>query len=433
MKAFKYLVAILLFNTVLATEIKINVDDKCQVTIVSTETTPDPGPVPAPDPDPVPIPAPAPNPTGTIYYVSNNLLGNDSNSGLSVDKPWKNYEHARIKFKSFNKGDSLLFERGGLFKAIGGRWTNHNSTAAEPVTVGAYGVGDRPKLLGTNRTNGFELNPGHNGAPQQGFIIRDLDISCDADSKSRRAIFLYNESNHVTIDNVKTHGCDIGVYAAYNGAGNQDSLSIINSQILNNIHQGFLGSGDNLLIENTVFDNNGSNTNRDHNLYINGQSKGTTIRGNTLTNSAQDNNGLCVGNPIVAHGVHENLLIEGNKITEDKAGQGCWGIDVSSGYSKVDNESFRNVIIKNNEITSVGNVSIHVTSCANCEIVGNIIDNDQTYYTRGILTEYPKSSNDASSSNITLKDNIIKASICVDNKLNSSAYKDISNNTCVLI
>ena len=51
-------------------------------------------------------------PVGASYYVSN--LGSDLNSGTSPSSPWQTIAH--VNAQSFNPGDSIFFEAGGLWR-----------------------------------------------------------------------------------------------------------------------------------------------------------------------------------------------------------------------------------------------------------------------------------------------------------------------------
>jgi hypothetical protein len=77
----------------------------------------------------------------TAYYVDC-AAGNDSNSGASVALAWKSL--AKANAAKLRPGDSLLLKRGcawtGPLKA---HW---NGTAAQPILIGAYGSGARPRI-----------------------------------------------------------------------------------------------------------------------------------------------------------------------------------------------------------------------------------------------------------------------------------------------
>lgn len=79
------------------------------------------------------------NDMGRIFYVSN--YGNDNNDGLSPENAWKTYYHVTAEAEELSFGDTVLFERDGIyrggFKLVSG------------ITYGAYGEGDKPRLYGS--------------------------------------------------------------------------------------------------------------------------------------------------------------------------------------------------------------------------------------------------------------------------------------------
>ena len=79
---------------------------------------------------------------GSTYFVSN-ATGNDANSGLSPNVP----------FKTLGKGMSVLFASNGPRRLLlnrGETWTVNNqflqNNRTGPYTIGAYGTGNRPKV-----------------------------------------------------------------------------------------------------------------------------------------------------------------------------------------------------------------------------------------------------------------------------------------------
>lgn len=71
---------------------------------------------------------------GTTYYVSNN--GNDENDGKSPETAWATLE--KVNSYIFEKGDLVLFERGGFWRGY--------VYAKSGVTYSAYGNGHKPKI-----------------------------------------------------------------------------------------------------------------------------------------------------------------------------------------------------------------------------------------------------------------------------------------------
>lgn len=75
------------------------------------------------------------------YYVSER--GDDCNDGLSPERPIKSYDNiANLPLK---EGDSVLLERGSLFRASEMLWVKSG------VYYGAYGEGEKPMVYGSLR------------------------------------------------------------------------------------------------------------------------------------------------------------------------------------------------------------------------------------------------------------------------------------------
>ncbi|MGN6541546.1 MAG: PKD domain-containing protein, partial [Ginsengibacter sp.] len=88
----------------------------------------------------------------TIYYISSS--GNDSNNGTSTNAPWRTLD--KVNSKIFSPGDNILFNRGDLF--YGTLTINQSGTSGNPITFGAYGVGNNPVITGfTSVTNWINL------------------------------------------------------------------------------------------------------------------------------------------------------------------------------------------------------------------------------------------------------------------------------------
>lgn len=86
----------------------------------------------------------APAVTGA-YYVSS--LGNDSNSGLSPNSPWKTI--AKVNSVTLKPGSSVLFRRGDTF--YGTLIPRNSGTSTSYITYGAYGSGAKPIISSFER------------------------------------------------------------------------------------------------------------------------------------------------------------------------------------------------------------------------------------------------------------------------------------------
>ncbi len=75
------------------------------------------------------------------YYIS--FKGDDANDGLSKTTPWKTAKNLN-KGALAESGSVILFERGGVYRSV--------SLRLNPgVSVGAYGEGPKPQLLGGDK------------------------------------------------------------------------------------------------------------------------------------------------------------------------------------------------------------------------------------------------------------------------------------------
>lgn len=78
---------------------------------------------------------------GTVYYVS--WRGDDSNDGKSTLTPWRSASRVSESVAEFGKGDTILFERGGIYRGT--------INLTSDVSYGAYGTGEKPQIYGSPR------------------------------------------------------------------------------------------------------------------------------------------------------------------------------------------------------------------------------------------------------------------------------------------
>ncbi len=92
----------------------------------------------------------------TSYYVSSSE-GNDSKSGTTTSEAWKSLE----KVNSFkpSAGDKILFKRGDEW--VGTLTPSTSGSAGNPITYGAYGTGDKPKIYGSTEITGWTVHKGN--------------------------------------------------------------------------------------------------------------------------------------------------------------------------------------------------------------------------------------------------------------------------------
>lgn len=76
------------------------------------------------------------------YYVAN--AGNDGNAG-TLASPWQTM--TPVNAVSFSPGDRILFNRGDTFRGF--LQMTSSGTAANWITYGAYGAGNKPRIWGS--------------------------------------------------------------------------------------------------------------------------------------------------------------------------------------------------------------------------------------------------------------------------------------------
>lgn len=80
----------------------------------------------------------------TDYYIAAD--GNDSNNGTSTSAPWKSLNKLNAYFSKLKPGDRVFLRRGDTF--YGSINITRSGTAGAPITIGAYGSGEKPVVSG---------------------------------------------------------------------------------------------------------------------------------------------------------------------------------------------------------------------------------------------------------------------------------------------
>ena len=362
------------------------------------------------------VPPPAPecpdlglDPTaGTIHYVCDCgpssapgcVNGDDLAAGDAPERPWRTLGKARVAFGTLAAGDTVAFCRGGSFvvdAASGTRWNNANCRADHPCVVrdyappGAVGALERPIIEATSGGNAFALEDGGPSDHEEGYVILNLIVRGIG---SGVGFFVYNDIDDVLLCNLSLEGFAIGIQVAGSNAAGPGSdavnsrIVLRNSTILRNSEQGWLGGCESCAIEHCQFEDNGFRGGVFyHNIYLSSPNDlvthGMRVVGNTLHGAAIVA-GQCQGVSLVGHGKHDDLLIEGNVVTEDigAAGQGCWGIAIDSGYGTA--EAFQRVVVRGNTVSNVGNVGIGLSACQGCVVENNVVVQEQPFDTHAI-------------------------------------------------
>lgn len=362
----------------------------------------------------------------TTYYVCdcatnadpNCIVGNDSNNGITINTPWRSITKVNTIVNTLLAGDQILFAKGGSWiNAQIGDIHNYNSTATNPIIFDSY----QPSWGGTAKPILTELRPSYNlftfsdggdATHDEGYTIRNLDLR--GGGSDQIGIVAWNDADYITMENLNIFGFSIGVYCAganlpEPGADRQNQyMKLLNSSITNCSSQGFLGGADYLLIEGCFFNNNGfDQAVFNHNIYLDSDGNNIIVRNNELYKSAVVN-GKADGVSLVVHGVHDNLLIEGNYVHEDigMVTGNAWGIAVDPGYNEP--EGFVNLVIRGNLVVNMFNVGIGVASCAGAIIENNVIINESAADLRAIAApDRSRGNDDTAMTNVTVRNNSI--------------------------
>jgi parallel beta-helix repeat protein len=179
-------------------------------------------------------------PPRNVYYIS--PKGNNDNDGLSPETPWRNI--SKVNSMKFNPGDSILFERGGIWKEQLKVSSAGNST--HPITFGAYGIGDKPIISG----GGVIDHAVSCGSGKDHIVFRNLDVR----NAKLRGFSIY--SNSVTIDNcVARNNSVYGIVL-----GSKDEFTVTNCEVYGSKKYGIvMWDGSRAIIDNcTIYDIYGS-------------------------------------------------------------------------------------------------------------------------------------------------------------------------------
>lgn len=93
--------------------------------------------------------------------------GDDARDSLRPESAWKSL--ARASSYTYQPGDSLLIRRSSVCAGL--LWPKGSGSEGKPITLGAYGVGDLPRIVGTGQEAGLKLHD------QQYWIIKNLNVT----------------------------------------------------------------------------------------------------------------------------------------------------------------------------------------------------------------------------------------------------------------
>lgn len=350
-------------------------------------------PSPAPAPAPGPSPAPSPAPAGAVtYYFSDCqsgatagcVPGSNTNAGTAA-APKRTLEGLNVN--TLPAGSQLLFKRGGAWNWSSIlRLDNRNTSAAAPLTFGAYGSGAAP-LLRVSALFGFETGEWANTTPDGGYVFRGLRLDGMNAVNGSKGIWLRGTVSDVLIEDVEFTGFYIGLY----GQGHDDiqRVTVRDSRFVRNSGMGMLGTFNHSLFEDNLYEgNNFSGSGFDHAIYMSNSSH-VVLRRNVLRRNSVVG-GVCTGGNMTFHGQMDDVLIEGNTIEQAAAAPQCWLMSITQGYGTA--EWFRNFVVRNNRLINPGNTGIAMQSAPGIVVEGNTVWNQHATFINAFMlghTDYP--------------------------------------------
>lgn len=146
------------------------------------------------------------NQSSNTYYVDS-VNGDDSNSGNSVDLPWKTLD--KVNSVTFKPGDKILFKAGCAWE--GQLWPKGSGNSKNYIIIDKYGEGNKPVINGNGTTYPAQASGAVMLYNEEYWEINNLEVTNYSDSvKSNRAgILAYTcdgiIKNHIYIKNCYVH------------------------------------------------------------------------------------------------------------------------------------------------------------------------------------------------------------------------------------
>ena len=256
------------------------------------------------------------------------------------------------------------------------------SSSERAVSVPAtndYGSGARPLFNAPNiSTSAIDFGQYNNTNNDGGYTIRN--IKWDGKGSSAFGFFLIHNLHHLTLEGNEITGFGIGIHSQARGPYGITNVQIRNNQIVRNGSMGILGQFSDTVIEgNTIEGNNFGGSGMDHGTYLSGHAPESginlTLRNNRyLRNSVV--NGTCTGGNMTFHGQLSNVLIEGNRIEQDAAALGCWGMSITQAYDTA--EWFRSFVVRGNKFINLGSNAMNAQSAPGIVVESNVVINTQS-------------------------------------------------------
>jgi hypothetical protein len=284
-------------------------------------------------------------------------------------------------------GDTVALCRGGSWTGSQFNVNNPRCAAANTCDFRDYGTGARPIINGGTATL-FNFAAGAN-VFTSGVRFWNIDLRF---SPGGIGFWMtgaaYGGATDVDICNLSQTGGDGSVVDQFDDA----RITIRNSQFYNTVKHAILAGSDDLVIDSNYFENCGATDSQVHTIYV--QQKpytnpnGAYMREHVTNNEIHVN--ACGGSVLIAHGRHNNAVIENNLIDASAAsayvsgtptaGQytsTCTGIEVDCQYpTSWGTCTNAGAAVRRNRVFLGGGAwGVRMSQCPNCTLTDNILVN----------------------------------------------------------
>lgn len=278
--------------------------------------------------------APVEDAAETIVIYLSSSAGVDGQDGRSPETAVKTIRRGQALLRN-GRADRLLLKRGDTFEEIFGNWTKSGKEADEPLVIGVYGDGPRPKVVAKQTIfNLYGNQPLLHDVRISGlhFVAagRDPDApDFDPAAPATHAIRIVRPVHRLAIEDCR--------FEFFNGnltltgdakKGRLKDVAIRRCVVLDayantGAHSGqglYADKIDGLTIEDSVFDHNGWNEKVPgavpniyrHNIYISHDTSDVVVRNNVIARGASHgmqmrSGGICEGNLFVDNAIHAFL------------------------------------------------------------------------------------------------------------------------------
>jgi hypothetical protein len=233
-------------------------------------------------------------------------LGDDANDGLSPQRPVRSIARGASLLRD-GSADQLLLNRGDVWRETLGEWSKGGRNAQEPMVIGAYGTGARPRLETGTKT---ALSISSASTDVQHLSILGLHLVASARVPGTADFVAGSDGGNglrilTNVDDLLVEDCVIQAYETnvllQDHNGPQHNVVIRRSSILDAYSvgkghsQGLYAYGvDGLLLEGNLFDHNGWSetvagapaTVFNHNIYLSSHNANVVIRENVIANAS---------------------------------------------------------------------------------------------------------------------------------------------------